>query len=85
MSTHTLAEIRQAAKYYATHRVTRGIAYIASASLIATAAIGIPQLVEAHAAQTDRVAAAHRLIDGQLDTTATIRAELVDQSRQRRR
>lgn len=79
MSTHTLAEIRQAAKYYATHRVVQAIAYAASASLIATTAIGIPQFVDAHATQTERVATAHRLIDGQLDATATIRSELVDQ------
>ncbi|KAM9872688.1 hypothetical protein [Leucobacter aridicollis] len=79
MSTVTLAEIRQALRYYATHRVTRGIAYAASASLIATAAIGIPQFVDAHATQSDRVATAHRLIDGQLDITETTRSELADQ------
>ncbi|GAA1620972.1 hypothetical protein [Leucobacter chromiireducens] len=79
MSIITLSEIRQSLRYYAGHRVTRGIAYAASASLIATAAIGIPQFVDAHATQTERVATAHRLIDGQLDATATIRSELVDQ------
>ncbi|WP_440312771.1 hypothetical protein [Leucobacter chromiireducens] len=79
MSTVTLAEIRQALRYYAGHRVTRGIAYAASASLIATAAIGIPQFVDAHAMQTNRVATAHRLIDGQLDITETTRSELVEQ------
>ncbi|GAA1565829.1 hypothetical protein [Leucobacter aridicollis] len=79
MSTVTLAEIRQAFRYYAGHRVTRGITYAASASLIATATIGIPQVIDAHATQTNRVATAHRLIDGQLDITETTRSELVEQ------
>ncbi|WP_020380567.1 hypothetical protein [Leucobacter salsicius] len=79
MSIITLSEIRQAARYYAGHRVTKSVAYVATASLVASAAIGVPQLVASHAAQTDRVATVHSQIAGQLDTAKTARATLAEQ------
>lgn len=80
MSIITLSEIRQAARYYAGHRVVhQAIAYAACASLVAGAAIGIPQLIDAHATQIDRVATVHSQIAGQIDSASTIRATLVEQ------
>lgn len=79
MSSITLSEIRQAARYYAGHRVTKSVAYVATVSLVASAAIGVPQLVAAHATQSDRVATVHSQIVGQLDGAETARATLAEQ------